>query len=94
MWSAAMLVLATVMVVVHRRWVPALLLTSGGSLWLYLFLSGLRIGDEDSRPIQGSEPATGLIAVALMGVGLIMIGRFARVTQRRRVGSGLTDQER
>jgi len=75
-WSAAMLVLSVVMVVVHRQWATALLMTAGGSLWLYLFLAGLRIGDENSREIQGAEPAIALVAVLLMGAGLIEIGRF------------------
>jgi hypothetical protein len=75
-WSAAMLVLSVVMVVVHKQWATALLMTVGGSLWLYLFLVGLRIGDENSRPIQGAEPAIALVAVLLMGAGLIEIGRF------------------
>jgi hypothetical protein len=75
-WSAAMLVLSVVMVVAHRQWATALLMTVGGSLWLYLFLAGLRIGDENSRPIQGAEPAIALVAVLLMAAGLIEIGRF------------------
>jgi hypothetical protein len=74
-WSAALIGLAVLALVQFRSGVVASLLAAGGALWLYLFATGVRIGDENGRPLVGEEPMIALTAVVFMAIGLIGLGR-------------------
>ena len=57
--------------------VVALLLAVGGGLWLYLFILGVRVGDQNAQPPTGSEELMGIAATTLMSLGLIGLGVLA-----------------
>lgn len=73
LWSAAMVVVAVTIYQLGLR-LPATLLGLGGLGWLWIFLAGVRIGDENGRELTGSEPVVALLSVVAMGVGLILFG--------------------
>ena len=82
LWSAAMVVVAVTIYQLGLR-LPATLLGLGGLGWLWIFLAGVRIGDENGRELTGSEPAVALLSVVAMGVGLILFGiEQTRVSRR------------
>ena len=56
-----------------RRLVPGLL-TGGALLWLYVFLAGAHLGDDNSRPPVGLERWAALIGLMSMSVGLVALG--------------------
>ena len=59
----------------------------GGVFWTYLYLLGVRVGDEDARARTGGEEVLGLVAVSLMSLGLIGLGllgmRHARTSREQ-----------
>ncbi|HEX5915098.1 MAG TPA: hypothetical protein VFY54_18425, partial [Rubrobacter sp.] len=57
----------------RKRWIAALLALGGGG-WLYLYLAGVRVGDENARPITETEELIGFIATAIMALGLVGLG--------------------
>lgn len=66
--------LAVVAVVsLRRRWVAALLGLGGGA-WLYLYLVGVRVGDENARPVTETEELIGTVATAILALGLMGLG--------------------
>ncbi|HEY6634365.1 MAG TPA: hypothetical protein VI141_02010 [Acidimicrobiia bacterium] len=73
LWSAAMVLVAVTIYQLGLR-LPAMLLGLGGLGWLWIFLAGVRIGDENGRELTGSEPAVALLSVMAMGVGLVLFG--------------------
>ena len=77
-WSAAMLGLGLVSIVLLRARLVGWLLAVGGAIWLYLFAEGVRIGDENGRPVVDGEPTLALVAVILMALGLIGLGLKVR----------------
>ncbi|HEU5112550.1 MAG TPA: hypothetical protein VFU96_04475 [Acidimicrobiia bacterium] len=77
-WSAAMFGLGIVSMALWRAHVVASLLVIGGAIWLYLFAAGVRVGGENGRPMLGIEPDLALVAVVLMALGLVGLGRKVR----------------
>jgi hypothetical protein len=73
-WSAALIGLAVLALIQVRSVVVASLLAAGAALWLYLFATGVRIGDENGRALIGEEPMIALTAVVFMAIGLIGLG--------------------
>jgi hypothetical protein len=49
-------------------------LAAGGLGWLFLFWSGVRVGDEDGPTPTDGQMALGITAVMLMALGLIGLG--------------------
>lgn len=59
------------------------MMSVGGVLWIYLYLLGVRVGDQNARAPTGNEEALGVIAVVLMSLGLIGLGLLATRRVRR-----------
>ena len=55
----------------------------GGFLWIYLYVLGVRVGDQNARVATSSEEVLGLLAVGLMSLGLIGMGSLAARQVRR-----------
>ncbi len=71
---AGLILLGTIEFRAHgRRLVPALL-AGGGLLWLYVFLAGAHLGDENSRPPAGLERWAALVGLISMCAGLVGLG--------------------
>lgn len=79
--------LAVVAFVSLRHPGTAGLLVVGGGLWLYLYLVGVRVGDQNARPRTETEELIGLIATILLALGLIGLGWAAM----RLIPAGSTD---
>ncbi len=74
LFSAGMVLVAVFEYRVHRRRLVPLLLVVGGLLWLYVFLAGAHLGDENSRAPVGLERWAALFGLAAMCCGLVMVG--------------------
>lgn len=73
-WGAALIGLAIIALQgLKARWV-SLLIFLGAALWLFLFVKGVRIGDEIGRPLDSTESAIALLSLGLMSAGLIGMG--------------------
>lgn len=59
-------------------------LAVGGGLWVYLYMVGVRVGDENARPRTGTEDLIGVIATVSIGLGLIGLGLIATRTMAQR----------
>jgi hypothetical protein len=61
-----------------------MLLAVGGGLWVYLYMIGVRVGDENARPIAGTEELIGVVASISIALGVIGLGLAAtrRTSQR------------
>lgn len=73
MWSLALFGLAGVVFTKLGSAVAASL-AAGGLGWLFLFWSGVRVGDQDGPTPTDGQMALGLIALMLMALGLIGLG--------------------
>jgi hypothetical protein len=62
------------------------LLAGGGGLWVYLYMVGVRVGDENARPRTETEELIGFIATIAIGLGLIGLGLAATRTMSQRLG--------
>jgi hypothetical protein len=73
-WSLALFGLAAV--IFSKAWGSwiAALLAAGAGLWLYLFLVGVRVGDENSRDATSFEEVIAVVAILMMSIGLIGLG--------------------
>lgn len=67
-WSGALIGIAAVLVVRFGATLAGAAMASGGVLWLYLYLVGVRIGNDEGRAITSAETAIALCALALMAV--------------------------
>jgi hypothetical protein len=86
-WSLALFGLAAVVYSKgSARWVAALL-AAGAGLWLYLFLVGLRVGDENGRHATSFEEGTAIVAILMMSFGLIALGWTAQSGRRSKAMS-------
>ncbi len=73
-WSAAMIGLAVIGVTEIKAPTVSLLVSLGSVLWLFLFVNGVRIGDEHGRLMDSTESAIALVSLGLMSAGLIGMG--------------------
>jgi len=60
-------------------------LAVGGGLWVYLYMVGVRVGDENARLRTGTEDLIGVIATISIGLGMIGLGLAAtrKMSQRQ-----------
>lgn len=83
-------VLGLAIVAISIRSLPSgAILSVGGVLWTYLYLVGVRVGDQNARAMTGTEEALGVVAAGLMSLGLIGMGSLAT----RRVGVSRDQRE-
>lgn len=73
-WSAAMIGIAAVALMVLHLRIGAIVMTLGAIGWLYLYLMGVRVGDEDGRLINPAEGRAAVLALTLMSAGIIALG--------------------
>ncbi len=74
LWSAAMIgIAAVVLMVLHQRIVAAVI-TLGAIGWLYLYVTGVRVGDANGRLITPTETRAAVFALTSMSVGIIALG--------------------
>jgi len=73
-WSAAMIGIAAVALVVLNRRIVAAVMTIGAIGWLYLYITGVRVGDENGRLITATEIRTAVLALTLMAAGMVALG--------------------
>lgn len=74
LWSLALLGLAVVVMGRLSSPVAAGLLSAGATAWLYLYVVGVRIGDDNGPAITDGQVIIGLLALALMAAGLVVVG--------------------
>jgi hypothetical protein len=87
MWSLALLGVAIVAFTEPGGVVVPALLTTGALGWLYLFLSGVRVGDDNGPTPTDGQIAIGVVAVTLMALGLIGLGLSLRRSPASAVAS-------
>ena len=80
-WSAAMIGIAAVALMVLHQRIVAIVMTLGAIGWLYLYLMGVRVGDENGRLINPAEARAAVLALTLMAAGIIALG--VQVVQSR-----------
>lgn len=73
-WSAAMIGIAAVALMVLHQRIVGTVMTLGAIGWLYLYLIGVRVGDENGRLINPAEARAAVLALTLMAAGIIALG--------------------
>lgn len=73
-WSAAMIGIAAVALVVLNQRIVATVITLGAIGWVYLYITGVRVGDENGRLITATESRTAVLALTFMAAGIIALG--------------------
>ena len=60
-------------------------LAVGGGLWVYLYMVGVRVGDENARPRTEAEELIGVVATISIALGMIGLGLAAtrKISQRQ-----------
>ena len=73
-WSVAMIGIAAVALMALHQRIVATVMTLGAIGWLYLYLIGVRVGDENGRLINPVETRAAVLALTLMAAGIIVLG--------------------
>jgi hypothetical protein len=81
-------VAAICLAIVTFAWIRApwtgTLLAGGGGLWVYLYMVGVRVGDENARPRTETEELVGVIATVAIALGMFGLGLAATRTMSQR----------